>query len=631
MSIPTPWLVTACLVLSTLGAIHSLITRRHRDTLIFTSILTTAGALLSSPSIAIPLFSLGCALALTLAFGDRESKPSFGRLECVYILIASVVACFLVLYRLGADSTALYLWEYENIQGLSNLTASKDPLPKQLLDYLRWNDAPLSGGFNSGVFGLPALLICKYVVASLFSIRIISALSLLASSALLFLFVRRGYGTTCGTIAASLIIFNEVGLTYGRYAAPVAASLCALLVSLVACFRFVRRAEIRWAALAAASLYVATLGYAPTRVVVLALLLATVIGLLCNTTLSLIRRMLAGLIFSSVLACIIAWQISEGSLSSLFQARHEQFFSMISKGGFPSELQHTEVAELLSNPNPSTVERVNLAWVLIREVTGKQFLRGISHWSAELDDMPLRLPFFDRPVEMPLLGTISLPFLIIGLPISLRSRPFWPSFAMVAWFCSTTLALLLTNRVDVHRQFLLVAPLLVWTALGGAEWLVAMRRCGKVPGYFALIAAVMLPCLLGPRWLDTLQHASVNARDVQAVRQLLHDTLGTLHVVTELQPSEELRVRIELMERFRRSQLTGKLSDGGLPNELADDRQALLHPSLPDLKKVLKAGDTVILIPAERFSKVASALVAEGAVTSNSTVGRRTAAVLKKP
>ncbi len=632
MIIPTPWLVTAALVFSALGALSALLRRQHRATLTCASVACGSAALVSPPSGAVALFVVGAALAFAASLGsakqDRATELEW--LPQRYLPIVAIAAVLLVLYRLGADSGPVFLWEHENIHGLSLQSISEEPFSRRLMQHLRWSDAPLAGGHLSAVFGLPSLAICTKIFASLWSIRIVSALAFLGSAALLFAFVRRSYGMTCAVVAASLLVFNEVVLSYGRYAGASAASLCALLAALLLCARLVRRGGALCAALGAATLYAATLGYAAARVAVVALAATTLIGVLLNRSQRVSQRAMAAGTFAAVLAGIVAWQASMDSLSALFQARSEQFFYMVTEGGFPLELEQTEVAPLLSNRNPSSVERVQLAWALIREVTGKQLARGISHWSAVADDVPVGGPFVDRPLGMTLLGCLSLPFLFLGLFKSLRTRPFWPSFALLGWFGLNTGALLLTNRIDVHRQFFLIVPLVVWTALGVTEWLGSMQRSGRAFGTAAVLAAVLLPCALAPRWLEALQHTTDEEPEVQSIQKLLNEEQGTLFVVADLPPGEESRIRIGLMERLRSSGQKGQVGDSGYRNGLADGSFTSTHPPFRNLKSALASGETVFLIPAERYSHLTSALASEGADLSQPSAGKRTVAVLKR-
>lgn len=632
MLIPTSYLAIACLILSALGALCSLVKRRRYDALACISVALSAASLLSPAIAATQLFAMGFMLALVAAFNKEQPNidQQFGKFSQHYAPLVAIIGVGLVLYRIGADSGPIFLWEHENIHGLSLLSLSDEPLSKRLLKYLIWHDAPLAAGHQSALFGLPALAICKNVVSALWSIRIVSAVAFLASMALIFVFVRRAYGRTCAAIAASLLIFNEVVLSYGRYASASAASLCALLVALVLCARLVRRAELPCALLAAAALYAATLGYAAARVAVVAIAATVLIGLLLNSSQRLSRRMAAAGVFAGVLAGIVAWQTSMGSLSALFQARSEQFFYMVTQGGFPLELQQTEVGPLLSNRNPSTVERARLAWALVRVVTGRQFARGIAHWSAASDDATVDGPFVDRPLGMPLIGCLSLPFLALGFFSSLRVRPFWASFAMLGWFGLNTAALLLTNRIDVHRQFFLIVPLVVWTALGVTEWLCAMRRSSKTLGVTALVAIALLPCAFAPRWLEAIQHSTDEAPQMRSIHDLLNQEPGTLFVVADLPPSQESRIRIGLMERLRSTGRKGQVGDSGYRNGLADGNFTNQQQSFENLDKALLAGESVVLIPAERYSQLAAALTSRGANLSRLSGEQISVVMLKK-
>lgn len=632
MIIPTPWLVTASLLLSALGAVCLLIRGQRRDTLACASVAISAAALLSPPAAAPPLLGLGFCLALAASFGAAQESSDFGlgRLPRLYLTLVAIAALALVLYRLGADSGPVFLWEHENIQGLSLLSLSEEPVSRRLVEYLRWSDAPLAGGHTSAIFGLPSLAICRNIVASLWSIRIVSALAFLGAAALLFAFVRRAYGSTCAVIAASLLVFNEVVIAYGRYAGAPAASLCVLLAALVLCARLVRRSEALCAVLAAGTLYATTLGYAAARVAVVAVAAATLLGLLLNSSQRLLRRVVAGGAFVAVLAGVVAWQASMGSLEALLQARSEQFFYMVTEGGFPLELEETEVAPLLSNRNPTAVERVRLAWALIRVVTFSQFARGVSHWSAADDDVPVGGPFVDRPSGMSLIGCLSLPFLFLGIFRSFRTRPLWPSLALLGWFGLNTGALLLTNRIDVHRQFFLIVPLVVWTALGATEWLGAMRRAGRGLGVVAVLAAALLPCVLAPRWIEPVQHTTDEEPEVQSVRKLLNEQPGTLLVVADLSRGEESRIRIGLMDRLRSSGRRGQVGDSGYRSGLADESFTSMQPLFGNVKNALAAGETVVLIPAERYSQLTAALKSEGVTVSQAPAGKLTVAVLTK-
>ncbi len=631
--VPTPWLVISCLALSAAGFLLALRGRSLRESLVALSVAAGAAALLLPESLTAPLFSLCAVVGLMSALvGSLPRELELDSLALRYAALVFALGTLLVLYRLGADSGPVFLWEHENIHGLSVLSNADEPFSKRLIEYLRWGDAPLAGGHSSALFGLPALLLTTNVAASLWSIRIVSAIAFLGAATLLFCFMRRSFGSLSATLAVALLLLNEVAFSYGRYAGASSASLLALMAALTLCARLVRGGGFVCALAAAAALYASTLGYAAARIPVVALAGATLVGILFFSSRPAARRALLAGTFAAGLGAVVAWQASMGSLPALFQARSEQFFYMVTMGGFPAELEQTEVAPLLSNRNPSTLERAQLAWALARVVTSKQLARGVSTWSAEADDVPVGGPFVDRPLGMALMSSLAMPFLFLGLFHSFRSLPLWPSFAVLCWFGLNTAALLLTNRIDVHRQFFLMVPLIIWTAVGAREWLCALRRSNALLGAGAALMAALLPLTLAPKWVAALNYSSGEESRVQKVREFLNQTAGRLFVIAEVPPGEESRLRIGLMERLRATGQKGEVGDTGFRNGLADGSFSADYPMLARLRAALASGETVVVLPAERYSQLTSALTASGGSASETLVGDvRVTVIAKRP
>lgn len=157
MIIPTSYLAITCLTLSALGALCSLARQPRYDSLACISVAFGAASLLSPPVAAIPLLIGGFLLALTAAL--RKYQPNtdqqLGNFPQLYVTLVAIIGLGLVLCRLGANSGPIFLWEYENIHGLSLLSLSDEPFRKRLFDYLLWRDAPLAAGHTSALFGLP--------------------------------------------------------------------------------------------------------------------------------------------------------------------------------------------------------------------------------------------------------------------------------------------------------------------------------------------------------------------------------------------------------------------------------------------------------------------------------------------
>src|SRR5262249_46299896 len=80
---------------------------------------------------------------------------------------------------------------------------------------------------------------------------------------------------------------------------------------------------------------------------------------------------------------------------------------------------------------------------------------------------PPPLPLYDPPAAL---------FIAWGLLLSLSRWRSWKHQCLVMWVAATTVALLLTNRVDAHRIILFIIPLSLWGAMGVRETALLMGR-----------------------------------------------------------------------------------------------------------------------------------------------------------
>ena len=398
--------------------------------------------------------------------------PHPSRASILFFSASSYIAlAFLLLYRLGTNYHIPLVWEGSII--LHYLTELKTfDVWSALGARLLWMEGLFSEGDLSLLYGFPTALLLK-VHSSLFSLRIFSVVYCIGAAALLFVTCRRFANLTIATIAVAAFGLNELTLIFGRYGGSVAGTIFGILVALLACGSLVAHPSLLRTLWALVSLFVATLGYAPARLVVVLLFGGTVIGVLAHRTITQrTKMMLIGALCSGVLLCG-GIQRSFGRFDAFFSARHEQILYLFSSDTWPEPMMKELDTFRTERRLPTTSDYISFTKDLISSTTLYQLQTVISPFTKA---SPRSRHFYSDPIFLELYAPYLFPFLIVGALICARRSSLWFQGIMIGWIAVSTVPILLTNRVDSYRTSMLLVPLSVWIAVGISEVVSELRR-----------------------------------------------------------------------------------------------------------------------------------------------------------
>ena len=226
------------------------------------------------------LLLTGAALAAHFLLGrtdmpdDAAAVPASPRASLVYLIAAGVLAGVILLDNLGGYAGWLVNWESPVTNGFGDAFVTGQGVLKYTAQRFLWDNGLLSAGHTSLFYGAPTYALFHLIGFSTWTLRISAVLATLLSVAVVYAFGRRFFNPPIGAAMALALGLNICVLFYGRYGSSPAGTMLGLLLALYATWAFLDRDQSAWwmGAVCAAALYVATLQYAPARLMVLALL-----------------------------------------------------------------------------------------------------------------------------------------------------------------------------------------------------------------------------------------------------------------------------------------------------------------------------------------------------------------------
>jgi hypothetical protein len=401
----------------------------------------------------------------------NSSLPS-GRL---FPIVAVISVSWVLLYRLGDEFLSPLVWEatviLNHLQEIDTLEG-----PQALRSRLLWSQGLLSEGDRSLLYGLPTLYLLT-VHSSLESLRIFSVLYFLGAALCMYSLCKRFLNSTIATVTLFTFGLSELGLIFGRYGSSIAATLFALTLALWACGSLVTRPTVRGALVALLCLYVATLGYAPGRIIVLILIGMTVLGIASQSTTRVSSRVCVALVLGAGVIIVGATQHHFGRLHSYAFARGEQITTMFKTGYWPEPLLEQGHSFRDENRIATAQDYISFGKVLLSSTTLPQLSELISPFDQA---NPITRRFSFDPLSLELYAKPLYPLLLIGLVMASRYTSRWTHVTLLVWATLGCAPVLLTNRVDSYRVSALLIPLSIWIAVGIAEALSEARRA-KIP------------------------------------------------------------------------------------------------------------------------------------------------------
>ena len=472
--------------------------RRHRLALVAVGL--GALVLFVAPRGWLPIPVMACmALAVVAGFSlhtfadlrnckDHAIEESMSRRgTTMWIGAASIVAVLFLLADLGGYAGTLMVWEPESMRGLIEAVKSGTSWPQFAASRLLWGQGLMSTGFDSFLYGSGTFALWRLVGVSSTTLRLTAAVLSLACLPVAYRLGMRIGGVPVARAAVAVIAVNPVLIFYGRYGVALSATLFSVLLLVLICVRLLDPSQDRWwlGLAAAGAAFLATLGYAPGRVVTVAVVTTT--GLLgARSWRRLPRgRRLALALMVIVLAGVWLVQASFDTPRDFVGVRGEHVMSASPRPDWVQQILGDEV-----DPERLTLhQRLIMAGHVIAErvpqlgtVPSYSFKPAASVWYVIRRDPP----------DLPLIQGPLLLFAMWGFVRSLVEwRRGWP-LLLAAVLAASSLPILLTNRVDIHRMSLASLPLAVWGALGIVAADRVARSCGVPAAARHIVAAVLL-------------------------------------------------------------------------------------------------------------------------------------------
>jgi len=520
-----------------------------------------------------------------------ESLPT----PLIFTILGIVSVSFVLLYRLGLEHVPVLVWEGTVIlnyfQELPTLN-----LWKAFGTRLIWAQGLLSEGDRSLLYGFPTLYLLT-LKSSLLSIRVFSVVYFLGSTLCLATLCKRFCSPTIGRIALFTFGLNELGLVFGRYGSSIAATLFGVVVAFLACASLVARPSISRGIFAAFSLYLATLAYAPGRIVVLILLAMTLVGVIECRFRPLRLRIYVTLILCAGILVVCTAQGRFGYIGDFSYVRGEKFSTMIESGLWPDRLVEKWRAFRAENRPPNVVDYFSFGTSLVTEVTIPQMAQLLSPF----DQAPAASRNFSYdPLSLELYAKPLYPFMLVGILMVSRYASRWICNTLLVWLVVGCLPILLTNRVDSFRTSILIVPLAVWAAVGIAEAINEARRA-RIPQ--SIVASFLVATVIGVTTIRaTLLHfpgVSPSATEVVITtlepRFLRNATIGVENI--DFRTLALTKIILLHREQHGMTNPTTIIQDGSYANLVKPEPSEDKTKALDDLARNLTPSNPLILGP----------------------------------
>jgi hypothetical protein len=478
----------------------------------------------------------------------QEGSPADARPAAAPAVVAvgamTAAMALFVLPGLGSYAGRLLIWESEVVAGFADAFRDHTSALRYFGDCLLWTNGVVSEGNASLAYGGITYPLMLHAGFSTWTLRAVAAACGLLTTPVLYLLARRWLERPAALLAAAAWAVSSTVLLYARYGTSLSATLATLLLAALAVEGVRKSGSQAWwpAPLAAVCLSVATLHYSPGRLVVV-LLFAAMAGYLFGAAGRLTRSGAAGVALAIVLlAAFVGLQVRHHRAGVFLNAHGEQILGILQ--------QPNDVAAYLGRPardGPArSLDALALAAALVkRNLPDLGPLVGIAA-PGDPPAEPGTQALHEDPPGIPLYFVPLLPFLALGLAVSLVRWRSWPHALLLAWTAVTVCAALLSNRIDHHRLVTLCVPVCLW--LGSGLWLgLGILRRSGLPraGRIALVAVLFGAALLQSAWLLNVPRPVAPAPLVVTTERALAGIAG--RVTTALIGDERDRGAVELL------------------------------------------------------------------------------------
>ena len=518
-----------------------------------------------------------------------------------YLVVGGLLTCALLGFRLASSPGQLLIWEPPVIEGFGGALREGQGAVDFLRATLLWDEGLVSRGDHSLLYGAPTYAILLRAGFGVVQLRIVAAL--LAAAAVMVTFLLAGrFGGGAATGAALALVLSPPLLFYGRYGTSLSGTLLGALLATWACWGLLAAPARQWwrGLVAALALIVATLGYSPGRLVVLALLAVTLVFTLARAERDKRRRLAALALLVATLAGFWAFQAHRDTAWYFLNARGEQIVNMVTQPGYledflgrPESSEPRTLGTWIDAARTLSAQRAPECLAVLGVPFGRQIgFDDVVYWD------PPRLPLFIAPL---------LPFLLLGLATSLREVRQPEHCTLLGWVLLAILPLLLTTRVDAHRMALLVVPFALWSGFGLAA-IAGVLDEARIGRWLRHALGVALLGMVV--WLDVVTIFPVSPRRPVLAPAMIAELAGMRGQVVLASIAERREVGLVdlgLLERQRR--------DRSRPARLLEDEKVRTLVNRPEVdperirELVAEVGHaTLLMVPAAAFTQTAEAL-----------------------
>lgn len=568
-------------------------------------------ALSTLPSLgaSIPLAIAG-ALAIIKAslslkrFESRGNLGSTGADLFAFVLFL-IIAC-LLLRDLDSYSYKPLVWEAVVIDGLTRELSRHVDFTTRLYSRLFWSEGLLSEGNRSLLYGLATSEILPQM-PSMFGARIASVVFTLGSVFALFLMMRRLFNPTVAAISVGIFGLNEITLIFGRYGSSIAGSFFGLILAWWACAHVTRHPSFASALLASGSLFVATLGYAPARLMVMVLAPLTAIGILVSNPARIRSRIVAVTSMAVTVGLLVWWQKSHYRLDSFVSGRLETVPGMFITGYWPDFLLPTW--KKIENPGRifEWSHYLTFAKGIISQLTFPNFITVLSPFSPEERTFT---PFYADPLFLKVYAPILLPFIVTGMVTMRRFQHRWLNATLWASSLWSVALLLLTNRIDSYRAAFIFLPVTMWAAVGLFQFLDLLREraAGRLIALLLCLGSVY--AFAAPRFID-LTRAETTRLTTKTTALPLLPMLPVRPIIGV--EASDFRVLAELsLDTLQRRKANQQFSDHFLSDSELNSLASSDLPAITALTNRMQRGIPLLIGPVWRFAPLAAELSSRG-------------------
>ena len=221
--------------------------------------------------------------------------------------------------------------------------------------------------------------------------------------------------------------------------------------------------------------------------------------------------------------------------------------------------------------------------------------------TAILDEDPPKLPLYYFPL---------VPFLVFGLCHSIRRVRDWKHAVPLAWLIIITIPILLTNRVDAHRNFLLTIPVTLFISFGFWEFWQILKKL-DIPKIYIHIAAVLLILTLIYHNGDDLFYK--NKKRLFSVQQtFILDEVNFIPCSVSVASLIDCRISgsldLLMLEKARLYKgFTGNILEDRLRMGICDEHKEIDKSFIAELEVILDRS-TLVLLPANKYTLISSLL-----------------------